>query len=112
MSNYELNNEEKQILKKHNELQKIQEEKEQLFWTDVYPTYSIENRVNYWLGNIHHGMRMQGEVTNDPYSEFSKEWYDYVKSIENNFDFIFKEVVPKLGFNFNWTEYQKRIEKH
>jgi hypothetical protein len=112
MSNYELSEEEKQILQKHKKLAEQAKEKERLFWIDEYPNYSIDNKVKYWVANIHHGMRMQGGATNDPYSEFSEEWYEYVKSKENDFDFIFGEVVPRLGIDFNWDEYNKRIKKN
>lgn len=112
MSDYELSDEEKKNLQKHRELVEIAKEKERLFWIDEYSNYSIENKVQYWLANIHHGMRMQGEATADPYSEFSAEWYDFVKSKESDFDFIFSEVVPRLGINFNWDEYNKRIKRN
>ncbi|MDG2431391.1 hypothetical protein [Flavobacterium sp.] len=111
MSNYELSDEEKKILQKHRELAEKAKEKERLFWIDEYPNYSIEDKTKYWVANIHHGMRMQGEATADQYSEFSVEWYQYVTSREKEFDFIFTMVVPRLGIDFNWDEYYKRIEK-
>lgn len=72
---------------------------------------TIEKKIDYWLSNIHHGMRMQGEATSDPYSEFSVDWYRYVTSKEKDFDLIFREVVTRLGMTFNWAEYIKRINK-
>ena len=101
--------EEKNILQKHNQLAQQAKEKEELFWANEYNNYSYEQKVQYWLANIHHGMRVQGEATGDDYSEFSLEWYKNVKSKEPDFDLIFKKVVSSLGFDFNWKEYEKRI---
>ena len=54
-------------------------------------------------------MRIQGEATGDEYSEFNYDWYIGVKTREPDFDSIFREVVPLLGFEFDWQEYEKRI---
>lgn len=108
MGNYELSNEEKRILQKRKELAQQAKERGQLFWIEDYPNFSTENKVKYWLSNIHKGMRIQGEATNNPYSEFSIEWYNFAKSKESDFDLIFSEVVSRMGINFNWNEYYKR----
>lgn len=84
---------------------------EQSFWIEEYPQYSVERKITYWVSNIHHGMRMQGEATADPYSEFSIKWYLDVILKDSDFDVVFEKVVPKLGVNFDWTEYNKRIGK-
>lgn len=86
-------------------------EEERLFWINEYCNYSIENKIKYWLADIQHGMRMQGEATNDPYSEFSVEWYENVKSKDANFDFIFSKAVQSFNINFDWKEYYKRINR-
>ena len=111
MSNYDLSAEEKSILQKHKKLAEQAKELENLFWIEEYPKYSIERRINYWVANIHYGMRIQGEATADPYSEFSIEWYTDVKLKESDFDVVFEKVVPKLGVNFDWIVYNKRIGK-
>lgn len=108
-NNFELSEEEKRILQKHKDLEKEGEKNEKIFWKDQYPNFSVDDKIKYWLANIHHGMRIQGEGTSDPYSEFSKEWYEDVKKKESDFDSIFEKVVPKLGFEFDWQEYYKRI---
>jgi len=107
--NYELSDEEKKILQKHKDLAEKANKKQESFWSDEYPGYSVDEKVKYWLASIHHGMRMQGEATGDQYSEFSAEWYKYVKLKEPAFDMIFEKVVPLLGFDFNWNEYKGRI---
>ncbi len=109
MGNYELSDEEKEILRKMKEEENIGAEKEHLFWYSEYPNYSIDSKVKYWVANIHHGMRQQGDVMGDMYTEFSKKWYLDVKEKEPDFDSIFKEVVSKLDFDFNWDEYYRRI---
>ncbi len=112
MNIYELSDEEKAIVQKHRKLKEEGKEEERLFWEIEYPKYSFERKVMYWLADIHRGMRCQGEATADEYSKFSPVWYEYVKSKDNNFDSVFAEVVPKLGMDFDWQEYHKRIRKY
>ena len=85
-------------------------EREKNFWSEEYPNKSKEERVMYWLASTHKGMRMQGEIGQSEYSEFSSKWYKRVKSVEPDFDEIFKEVVAKIGFDFDWEEYYERIK--
>lgn len=81
------------------------------FWNEKYPKMSLEEKKRYWLASIHRGMRTQGEAFGDEYSEFSKEWYDFAKAHEPDFDEIFDYVTKNLGFEFDWEEYNKRIKK-
>lgn len=74
-----------------------------------YPKLNKKEKINYWLAKTYDGMRTQGEVIADEYSEFSKKWYEHALSVESDFDNIFKEVVANIGFEFNWEEYHKRI---
>ena len=50
----------------------------------------------------------------DEYDAFSKEWYDFAKKIEPEFDNYFKEIVNDLKSylcqEFDWNKYKKRIE--
>lgn len=80
------------------------------FWEIEYPKMNREEKKKYWLAGIHKGMRMQDEAFADPYSEFSKEWYDFAKQNEPVFDSIFNDVVQNLGFEFDWKEYNRRIK--
>ncbi|WP_294296551.1 hypothetical protein [uncultured Chryseobacterium sp.] len=80
------------------------------FWEIEYPRMSREEKKKYWLASTHRGMRSQGEAFADPYSEFSKEWYDFAKQQEPDFDKIFDYVVQNLGFEFDWREYNTRIK--
>lgn len=81
------------------------------FWKKEYPKMTHKDKVAYWLASTHKGMRTQGEALGDEYSEFSKEWYETNKQIEPDFDSIFKEAMKNIGFDFNWSEYNKRITK-
>ena len=111
MSNdFEPNDEEKKILQKHKELAEEGKKKAEAFWLQEYPHFAIDEKIKYWLASIHRGMRMQGEATADEYSEFSPAWYQYVKAKEPDFDLIFEKVVPLLGFDFDWKEYERRIK--
>jgi hypothetical protein len=83
--------------------------RERDFFKNEYSKYSFEQKVKYWLASIHQGMRTQKDVTGDEYSEFSNSWYLSTKKNEPEFDTIMKEVVLKLGFEFNWEEYKMRI---
>ncbi len=81
------------------------------FWNEKYPKMSLEEKKRYWLASTHRGMRTQGEALGDEYSEFSKEWYDFAKAHEPDFDEIFDYVTKNLGFEFDWEKYNKRIKK-
>ena len=89
--------EERKFLDEIDKQDKEYEEETRIFWKKEYPSYSREEKVRYWLASIHRGMRTQGEATGGEYSEFSSDWYTWVKSVEPNFDDIFKEVVPFYG---------------
>ena len=93
----ELNDEEERILQKHKKLEQESKSKDESFWADEYSKYSIEDKIDYWLANIHHGMRIQGESNGDPYCEFSEVWYKNVKSREPNFDWIFGKVIQQIS---------------
>ncbi|WP_299883598.1 hypothetical protein [uncultured Lacinutrix sp.] len=80
------------------------------FWSEEYPELSRDEKVKYWLDSTHKGMRTQREALADEYSEFSKKWYDHAINVEPDFDKIFKEAVSNIGFEFNWEEYNKRIQ--
>lgn len=80
------------------------------FWSEEYPKFNHEERIRYWQESTHKGMRTQGEALADEYSEFSKGWYDFAMEHEPNFDSIFKEAMSRVGFDFDWKEYRKRIE--
>jgi hypothetical protein len=109
-NNFEPSDEEKRIIQKHKELAEEGKKKAELFWREEYPRFTIDEKVKYWLASVHHGMRTQGEATADEYSEFSTKWYQNVKAKEPDFDLIFEKVVPLLGFDFDWKEYEKRIK--
>ena len=51
------------------------------------------------------------EALADEYSEFSKKWLEHAKSVESDFETIFKYVTENLGFEFDWQEYYKRIKQ-
>ncbi|OCA69352.1 hypothetical protein BBI01_14475 [Chryseobacterium artocarpi] len=98
--------------KKVNHLKEIQEFDNSMnkFWKEEYPKMGFDEKKKYWLASTHKGMRTQGEVLGDEYSEFSKGWYDFAKEHEPDFDEIFDYVTKNLGFEFDWEEYNKRIE--
>ena len=79
------------------------------FWSDEYPAMTRDQRIKYWLGDVLHGMRSQGEATGDAYSEFSPEWHSFARSMEPDFDELFREAVKALESGFDWMEYYRRI---
>jgi hypothetical protein len=111
MNQNELSDKEKKIRDKHIALFERMRIVEERFWQFEYPNKTFSEKVQHWLEAVHRGMRSQGEAINDEYSEFSFKWYQWVKEKEPEFDNIFKEVVKRLGFDFNWDEYNKRIAK-
>lgn len=111
MNSKNLSEEEKKILAKHKAIFNEAQIKSNIFWEENYPKKNIEEKIDFWLSEIHRGMRCQGESINDEYSEFSYNWYVWVKSKEPKLDEIFNEVVRKLGFDFDWDKYYERIQK-
>lgn len=81
------------------------------FWSVEYPKMPLEDKQKYWLKDVYGDMRSMGESTGDRYGAFSKSWYDDAKVSEPNFDNIFEWVAANLGFEFDWKEYKKRIQK-
>ncbi|WP_299332895.1 hypothetical protein [uncultured Psychroserpens sp.] len=81
------------------------------FWLEEYTKLNRQEKVKYWLATTHKGMRTQGESFADEYSEFSKKWYDHANVVEPDFDSIFKEAMNDIGFEFDWEEYNKRIQE-
>ena len=84
------------------------------FWYIDYPKLSRLERKNVWYRDICSGMRRQPEEMQDEYDAFSKEWYDFAKKIEPEFDNYFKEIANDLKSylcqEFDWNKYKKRIE--
>ena len=79
------------------------------YWAEEYPRLPFEAKVMRWLPDVHRGMRYQGEATGDEYSQFSARWYEGAKEVEPEIDRIMEAVVPRLGFEFDWAEYRRRI---
>jgi hypothetical protein len=110
MNQNELSDEVKKIRDANNAIFERMRIDEEHFWQFEYPHKTFYEKVQYWLASIHKGMRSQGEAINDEYSEFSLKWYQWAKEKEPAFDEIFKEVTKRLGFDFDWDEYRRRIE--
>ncbi len=109
MSEYKFSEEEKELQQKLRRLYEESKQKDDKFWKDEYPTITREEKVKVWVAIIHTGMRSQGDVTGDEYTQFTPAWYQSAKSTEPGFDDIFKDVVKRLGREFRWDEYKKRI---
>jgi hypothetical protein len=92
-------------------------EERRIFWEVTYHTLSLDERKKVWYQDVYNGMRRQPEETQDPYDTFSKEWYDFAKKIEPNFDDFLVEIIDDLDRSyfiinkFDWEEYRKRILK-
>lgn len=89
-------------------------EQNRIFWSEKYPSLSIEEKKKIWEEDIYRSIRTQGEALGDEYTAFSKKWYDSAKEREPQFDEFFKEIVENLekGYfykKFNWDEYRNRI---
>lgn len=80
--------------------------------TDVEPGYKIkthEEKVKYWAG-YDRAMRWQVESGLDPYSIFSKEWYDDLVRFEPNLnDLVFEAFEVYLKRDWSYQEYLRRI---
>jgi len=111
MSSDKLTQAEKKIVEQAKKDREQAKKEANIFWKEKYPMMSQEDKINLWLAEIHKGMRTQGEEFADKYSYFSKDDYVWCKEVEPDFDTIFNEVVKKLGFEFNWSEYYSRIKE-
>ena len=52
------------------------------FWDNEYPELSFEEKINYWLGSIHKGMRTQGETFGDELLGEAVELFEVVTGVE------------------------------
>jgi len=84
---------------------------EKLFWRDIYPKYSFDEKVSYWSQTLNQQMRWQAESGLDEYTIFSRDWYISVKGIEPNIDRIIAMSFEKfLSWEWSQNEYLKRIQ--
>ncbi len=65
MNEFELSQNEKEILERHEKFRLASLEKERLFWAEEYPNLSNDEKVKFWLADIYRGMRSQGEAVGE-----------------------------------------------
>ncbi|WP_271785348.1 hypothetical protein [Aquimarina algiphila] len=78
----------------------------------IYPSYSLDEKVKFWAGELHQSMRWSEEDGEDPYAVYTADWYKSTKEFEPDFDKIMDEVFSKYwGTGADWSkeEYLKRI---
>lgn len=83
------------------------------FWKTKYPIFSSEEKIKFWSGSLHRDMRWQAESGLDPYAIYNVDWYNEVKKIEPDIDFIMDEIFNRYwsstGGQWDKEEYLKRI---
>ncbi len=79
--------------------EKTHEDRQRKFWNEEYPAMSVENKIIYWRKDVFNAMQFQTEQGADPYNAFSKDWMDYHRSVEPDFDKILPEIVIRLSLN-------------
>lgn len=89
--------------------EKAHEARKEIFWKEEYPKMDFENKIIYWRKDVFNAMQFQEEQARDPYTAFSKDWMDYHRSIEPDFDKILEEIVKRLSLNKDIV--QQRIIK-
>jgi hypothetical protein len=75
------------------------ETRQKKFWAEDYPKMSFEDKIIYWRKDVFNAMQFQEDNQRDPYSAFSKDWMDYHRSVEPDFDKILPEIVQRLSLN-------------
>jgi hypothetical protein len=66
------------------------------WWNDEYPKLTFEEKRAFWLQEIYHAIRMQGEMGYAPESIFDESTYREWRAIEPEMDAILDYVIPKL----------------
>lgn len=90
-------------------VKKIQSER-QKFWEDVYPQYSEKEKIHFWADELFSTMRTQGELTGDPYSGFTKDWFQKMKTHEPQLNSFLKKIVSRLDGEIDSALFFKRIK--
>jgi hypothetical protein len=88
-----------EILQQMKAWESTHEARQKKFWSEEYPQMSLENKIIYWRKDVFNAMQFQEENERDPYSAFSKDWMDYHRSVEPEFDKILPEIVKRLSLN-------------
>lgn len=84
--------------------------KADLFWTQTYSNYSVDERIRYWAGTLRQQMRFQAESGLDEYAMFNKGWYEWVKGKEPDFDTVIETAFKNyLSPDWSYEEFLKRI---
>jgi hypothetical protein len=79
-----------------------------------YQRLGFDEKVKFWVENLHQGMRLQVEKGYDEYSTYTPEWHKTFREVDSNVDEIMEEVFRtfyKCGWAWNKQEYLKRISK-
>jgi hypothetical protein len=90
---------EQDILQQMKAWENAHEARQKKFWAEIYPKMSLEDKIIYWRKDVFNAMQFQEESERDPYSAFSKDWMDYHRSVEPDFDKILPEIVKRLSLN-------------
>lgn len=86
--------------------------KQDNFWQNVYPEFTLSDKLHFWADDILSMIRVQGETTGDEYSGFSPSWYKQNKKHEPAFDSILKKVLSSLKNEINGKELLRHIDEN
>lgn len=78
--------------------------KEERFWTTEYAAKDFAARADYWAATMFRHMRWQNESGLDPYAGFDREWFDYAKSREPDFDRMFDYLLERYEQEFLYQD--------
>jgi hypothetical protein len=86
---------------KRRQAQKADEER---FWTTEYAAKDFAARAAYWAGTMFRHMRWQTESGLDPCAGFDREWFDYAKSREPDFERMFDYILQRYEQDFLYED--------
>jgi hypothetical protein len=79
----------------------LMNENARTYWRDVYPTFSDEEKINTWIGEINVSMRRHGENGYDPMETFDRKSYESWLSYEPRFEELWPKILPRINANPN-----------
>ena len=80
-------------------------EREELFWQTEYAAKDFEQRAAYWASMMLRHRRWQSESGLDEYAGFTREWYDFAKSRDPEFDAILAFIFERYKGEFEYQDY-------
>ncbi len=69
------------------------------FWTETYPAYSREERIEYWIKQLRPGVEWERKQGGDPYQLFAEEAMESRRQQDAAFDTYLPDICSALDLD-------------